>query len=77
MNINWKSRITNKAFWITLIPAVILVVQVTLATFGIELDLGEIGTNLLMIVNAVFALLTVLGIAVDTSTDGFSDETDE
>lgn len=77
MNIDFKSRLTNKAFWITLIPAIILVVQVSLATLDIDFDFGNLGTNLLMLVNAVFALLTVLGIAVDTSTDGFSDVQEE
>lgn len=27
MNINWRVRIKNKAFWLALIPAVLLLVQ--------------------------------------------------
>ena len=32
--INWKVRIKNKNFWIALIPAVLLLVQVIAAVFG-------------------------------------------
>ena len=39
--INWKVRIKNKNFWIALIPAVLLLVQVIAAVFGYTLDLGE------------------------------------
>lgn len=32
-NINWTVRIKNKNFWISLIPAVLLLVQVVAAVF--------------------------------------------
>ena len=38
--INWKVRIKNKEFWITLIPAVLLLIQVVAAVWGYELDFG-------------------------------------
>lgn len=38
MNINWKVRIRNKAFWVALIPAVLLLVTQVAAIFGIALD---------------------------------------
>ncbi len=60
--INWKVRIKNKNFWIALIPAVLLLVQVIAAVFGYTLDLGELGDKLLAVVNALFAVLTILGI---------------
>ena len=50
--INWKVRIKNKNFWIALIPAVLLLVQVIAAVFGYTLDLGELGDKLLAVVNA-------------------------
>lgn len=34
MNINWKVRLKNKSFWLALIPAVLLLVQVVAAVFG-------------------------------------------
>ena len=39
MNINWRVRIKNKAFWLALIPAVLLLVQVVAAVFGYTLDI--------------------------------------
>lgn len=73
MVINWIARIKNKAFWVALIPAVLLLVQVVLAVFGVEIDLGEFGNKLLDVVNAVFAVLTILGIVTDPTTKGLSD----
>ena len=73
MKINWLVRIKNKAFWLALIPALLLLVQTVTATFGLTLDLGEIGDKLLAVVNAVFAVLTILGVVVDPTTDGMSD----
>ena len=71
--INWKVRLKNRAFWVAIIPALLLVVQVTAATFGYELDLGDIGSKLLAVVNAVFSVLAILGIVVDPTTDGVGD----
>lgn len=71
--INWKVRIKNKAFWLALIPAVLLVVQVFAALFGFELATDDLEVKLLACANAVFALLTVLGIVTDPTTDGIAD----
>lgn len=71
--INWKVRIKNKSFWITLIPAVLLLIQVIASVFGYTLDLGELGNKLLDVVNAVFAVLTILGIVTDPTTAGITD----
>ena len=43
------------------------------ALFGFTLDLGEIGDKLLAVVNAVFALLVILGVVNDPTTAGISD----
>lgn len=72
-NINWKVRIKNKAFWLTFIPAALLLIQVIAAVFGFALDLGELGNKLIAVVNAVFTLLTILGIVNDPTTKGVSD----
>lgn len=71
--INWKVRIKNKNFWITIIPAIILVIQAVAAIFGVTLELGEIGNKLVAVVNAVFVVLTILGIVTDPTTKGISD----
>lgn len=73
MKINWKVRIANKQFWLSVIPAVLLVIQVVGAVFGYTLDFGDLGNKLLAVVNAVFALLVILGVVVDPTTQGVSD----
>lgn len=72
-NINWLVRIKNKSFWIALIPAVLLLIQVIAAVFGITLDLGDLGNKLLAVVNAVFGVLAILGIVIDPTTSGITD----
>lgn len=71
--INWKVRFANKTFWLSLVPAVLLLVQVTAAVFGYTLDLGELGNRLVAVVNALFAVLAILGVVTDPTTKGLSD----
>ncbi|HIU03077.1 MAG TPA: phage holin [Candidatus Onthocola gallistercoris] len=73
MKINWMVRIKNKNFWLSLIPAVLLLIQVIAAVFGFTLDLGDLGNKLLSVVNALFAVLAILGIVTDPTTAGVSD----
>lgn len=73
MKINWTVRLKNKTFWLSVIPAALLLVQVVAAVFGYTLDFGELGNRLLAVVNAAFALLSVLGIVTDPTTAGVSD----
>ena len=72
-HMNWLVRIKNKTFWLTMIPAVLLLVQVVAAVFGYTLDFGDLGNKLLAVVNAVFALLAILGIVNDPTTAGVTD----
>ena len=73
MNINWKVRIKNKDFWITIIPMALLLVQAVLAIFGVEIDIGELGNKFLYIVNIAFGILATLGIVNDPTTKTFAD----
>lgn len=73
MKINWTVRLKNKTFWLSVIPAALLLVQVVAAVFGYTLDFGELGNRLLAVVNAAFALLSVLGVVTDPTTAGVSD----
>lgn len=73
MKINWKVRIKNKNFWLTVIPAILLLVQVVLAVFGVTIDIGDIGNKLISVVNAAFGVLAILGIVTDPTTKGVSD----
>ena len=71
--ITWKVRITNKMFWLALIPAALLLVQTVCSVFGIELDFGDLQDKLMAVVNALVAVLVILGIVVDPTTEGVHD----
>lgn len=71
--INWRVRIRNKAFWVAIIPAVLVLIQVVAAVFGYTLDLGELGNKLIAVINAVFVVLSILGVVNDPTTSGLSD----
>ena len=71
--INWKVRILNKTFWITLVPALALLLQTFLAVFNVRLELGETIDKLLVFINALFAVLMIVGIVNDPTTAGLTD----
>lgn len=73
--INWKVRMKNVRFWVSLIPAALLVVQSAAALAGWTLELEALQGRLLDLVNAVFGLLAILGIVNDPTTQGYSDST--
>jgi phi LC3 family holin len=71
--INWTVRVKNKAFWLALIPALLLLIQAVAAVFGYSIDMGDIGNKLIAVVNAVFGVLAILGIVTDPTTAGLGD----
>ena len=71
--INWIVRIKNKQFWLSLIPALALVVQTIASLFGYQLNTEEIVGKILAIVSAIFAVLAILGVVVDPTTAGVAD----
>lgn len=73
MNINWIVRIKNKAFWLALIPAVLLLIQVIAAPFDYEWDFVVLNEQLTAIINAVFGVLAILGVVTDPTTAGVTD----
>lgn len=73
MKINWTVRLKNKTFWLALVPAVLLLIQVVAAVFGIDIKLDGLGDKMLAVVNALFAVLTILGVVTDPTTVGISD----
>lgn len=73
MNINWIVRLKNKSFWLSFIPAVLLLIQAVAAVFGFTLDFGPLGDQLLEVVNVVFIILSLLGVVTDPTTKGVSD----
>lgn len=71
--INWKVRIKNKAFWMAIIPAIALLAQAVASVFGFTIDLTTLVGKLLAVVDAVFAVLVILGIVNDPTTAGVGD----
>ena len=75
MKINWIVRLKNKTFWLAIIPAVLLLVQAVAAVVGFQLDFGDLSEKLIAVVNAVFVVLSILGIVTDPTTAGIGDST--
>ena len=73
MSINWNVRLRNRTFWIAIIPAALLLAQAIAAVFGVTLDLGELQGKLLAVVEALFVVLTIIGVVADPTTVGISD----
>ena len=73
MMINWKVRILNKTFWLTLVPALALLLQTFLSVFGVKIELGETINKLLVFINALFGVLVIVGIVNDPTSSGISD----
>lgn len=73
MNINWKVRIRNKAFWVAIIPAILLLAQQVCALFGVDLDVSGLSDQLIAIIGTVFVVLSLVGIVNDPTTEGLSD----
>ena len=71
--INWKVRIKNLNFWLALIPAIALVAMTIAEVFGYTIDLSTMVGKLQAVAKAVFALLAILGIVVDPTTEGVKD----
>lgn len=71
--INWKVRIKNKLFWLSIIPAILLLVQAVAAVFGYTLDFTDLTAKLAAVVESVFVVLAILGIVADPTTSGMSD----
>lgn len=73
MSINWTVRIKNKAFWVAIIPAVLMLIQCVASMLGFTLDLGALGKKLLDVIEAVFLVLGIVGIVNDPTTKTLSD----
>lgn len=71
--INWKVRIKNKLFWLSIIPALLLLIQSLASVFGYTFDFTELQSKLLAVVEAVFTVLVILGIVADPTTEGMQD----
>ena len=63
--INWRVRLRNKTFWLTLVPWLVLLTQ--------QLGLNWVPKNWESIFGTVMAILTVVGIINDPTTAGIKD----
>ena len=66
MNINWKTRFTNKTFLISMGSAIVLLSQ--------QLGLNIFPSNWSEIFSTVLTIFILLGIVIDPSTEGISDQ---
>lgn len=73
LKINFLARAKNKLFWMALIPALFLLVQMVAAIFGFNFDLSELQGRVVAAVDALFAVLVILGVVVDPTTEGLGD----
>ena len=71
--INWKVRIKNERFWLSIIPAVLVFIETVFAVFGVVIDLGDIGQKILAVVQSLFMILAIAGIINDPTTSGYKD----
>ncbi len=71
MKINWKVRLKNPTFWLTIVPATVTFVYCLLSAFDVVPGISEV-----TVINALTAIitgLTALGVLVDPTTDGLGD----
>jgi len=73
MKINWKVRLKNKTFWLAIVPALLLVVQTVASLFGYAWDFVVLNQQIAAVINAVFAVLAILGVVTDPTTAGVTD----
>ena len=59
LKINFLARAKNKLFWMALIPALFLLVQMVAAIFGFNFDLSELQGRVVAAVDALFAVLVI------------------
>lgn len=71
--INWKVRLKNRTFWLTAVPAVLLLASQVLKLFGVEWDYTGLAEQLTAIVGTIFAILALLGVVNDPTTEGVGD----
>lgn len=71
--INWKVRVLNKTFWLTLVPALALLAQAFANIFNFKLEFGDTVDKILVFINVLFAFLVLVGVVNDPTTAGLTD----
>ena len=65
MSIDWKARLRSKAFWVSMVSLIVLLIK--------QLGFIEVPSNWNEVLTTVLSILSAMGIIVDTSTPGISD----
>ena len=78
MMINWKVRLRNRNWVLAFISQILIVTQMLLACLQslgiIDFQLTDaIQNSILTVANAVFVLLSMLGLVQDPTTKGYGD----
>lgn len=73
MKINWIVRLKNKAFWVAIVPAILLLIQQVCGMFGVKIEIAGLTDQLLAIIGTVFAILSLIGIVNDPTVATLSD----
>lgn len=73
MKINWTVRLKNKAFWVSIVPAILLLAQQVCGMFGVKIEIAGLSDQLLAIIGTVFAILSLVGIVNDPTVASLSD----
>ena len=63
---DWNARFKNKAFWVALSSAVILLFQ--------QIGRNIFPDNIAEIVNTILTIFVILGVVVDPTTGGIADK---
>ena len=71
--INWKVRLLNKNFVISLASFIILNTQVVAVAMGYKFDLDVVTSVVVSVINIIFGILAFAGIVQDPTTQGYSD----
>lgn len=71
MKINWKLRFQNKTTLLAIIAALLAFVYQTLGLFGITPPISQ--DAIYNVIGLLINLLCLLGIVVDSTTEGISD----
>lgn len=73
MKINWTVRLKNKAFWVAIVPTILLLAQQVCHLFGVEIEIAGLSDQLISIIGTVFAVLALVGVVNDPTVATLSD----
>lgn len=73
MKINWTVRMKNKVFWLAFIPAMLMLVKAVANVFGFNINLIDVESNLIDVIESLFLVLSIVGVVADPTTEGVGD----